>query len=218
MARQETIALLLAAGVMLGAAGCEPQGQARLAAETPRELSPARSATGVELAEVNAGLAEARTKLAQAKGRTYDLESRIDSLERQLAWFDSQGLARAARKERETSVALTNEIASLQRGIDKARHDRDAPGVPRVTENREENPEDAIPLVEKIFGRRHHGFDPQVRTGTVWRTKPSGAKKSNTTNKNRNTRNNNRNNRNNTSRQDALRRAMAAQRKNVGRP
>jgi len=153
MSRQETMALLLTAAAMLGAAGCEPQGQARLTAETPRELAPAT----VERTKVNAELAKARTKLAQARGRTYDLESRIDSLERQLATFDSQGLARTARKERETSVALTNEIASLQRRIAKARHDRDAPGVPRVTKKRKENPEDAIPLVEKVFGRKYHG-------------------------------------------------------------
>lgn len=163
MMRQGTMALLLTATVLLGAAGCEEQGQARLAAETPREPAPARSASAVELAKVKADLAEARTKLTQAKGRTYDLESRIDSLERQLATFDSEGLARKARKERENSVALTDEIASLQRKIVKARHDRDAPGVPLVTKERKENPEDAIPLVEKVFGRKYHGRNEPVR-------------------------------------------------------
>ena len=159
MTRQGMMTLLLAAGVMLAAAGCEPQGQARLAVETPREPAPAT----VELQKVKAELAQARTKLAQARGRTYDMESRIDSLERQLATFDSEGLARKARKERENSVALTDEIASLQRKIVKARHDRDAPGVPLVTKERKENPEDAIPLVEKVFGRKYHGRNEPVR-------------------------------------------------------
>ena len=153
MTRQGMMTLLLTAGVMLAAAGCEPQGQARLTAETPRGPSPA----AVELQKARAELARARTELTQARGRTYDLEGRIDSLERQLATFDSEGLARKARKERETSAALSDEIASLQRKIVKARHDRDAPGVPPVTRERKYNPEDEIPFVEKVFGRKYHG-------------------------------------------------------------
>lgn len=161
MTRQGTMTLLLAAVAMLAAAGCEPQGQARLAAETPRGPSPA----AVELQKARAELAKARAELTQARGRTYDLEGRIDSLERQLATFDSEGLARKARKERETSAALTDEIASLQRKIAKARHDRDAPGVPPVVKKRKDNPEDAIPLVEKVFGRKYHGRREPVRKG-----------------------------------------------------
>jgi len=147
------MALLLTATLLLIAVGCDEQGQARLTAETPRGPTP----VAVELAKVRAELAQARTKLSQARGRTYDLEGRIDSLERQLATFDSQGLARKARKERERSAALTDEIASLQRKITKARYERDAPPTPSVSRKRKQNPEDAIPLVEKVFGRKYHG-------------------------------------------------------------
>jgi len=116
--------LLFAVGgcVLILAGGCEPQDREEINTAGPSsKVEPPAQAPETELELAKGELARTKADLEKVRGENFDLQRKVEKLEKQLSSFDEKGLGAKLTETSQKNEQLKAEIEKLEKQLAETR-------------------------------------------------------------------------------------------------